>query len=161
MWDLLRAFIFGFGAIYFCSFVFRAPKRTRIATGLIGAVCYTGYAALGDAGAPVIVSYFTATFVMAVLCELCAVWLKAPATIFISTAVLALVPGLDLYRTMRFFTFGEYSAGSQTGLSTLMVIGTMAMALALGFFAVKSVRRTCAALTRRRRTLPKQNKGDN
>lgn len=146
IWYFARAFVFCFGAVYFFSVVFQAPARTRLACGLIGAVCYTLFVLLKHFNTPILASYFAATTLMAFLCELCAIWLKAPATIFISTSILGLVPGLDLYRTMSLFTLGEYEAGAQIGLQALMAIGAMAMALALSLFVIQIIRRLNASL---------------
>lgn len=139
--DYIKTFIFSFGSMFFFSFVTCAPKRTRHVAGLIGAVGYIVFFAFKKLGIQDFLCYFLATLIMAILCELCAIWQKTPATTFISISILGLVPGIDLYRTMQLLTLGEYSAGTALGISAILAIGTMAMALALCVFVVRMVRK--------------------
>lgn len=138
---LFRVFLFSFGSVFFFSIVFRAPRRTQAVCGLIGSLCYTLFTLLKLKGVALMLSYFFPTLLLAILCEAGAILLKTPATVFLSTTVLGLVPGLDLYRTMSLLTAGDMEQGTQMGIQTLLEIAIMAMAMAIGLFLVRLVRR--------------------
>ena len=74
---------------------------------------------------------------------------KCPATLFLITASIPLIPGGSLYKTMQFFMEREYALCSAQGLDTML----LAMAIALGMLFPMSVfhlfRRMGPALERR------------
>lgn len=153
MWlELLKGSLFSFGSVYFFSVVFRAPRRTQAVCGLIGALCYTLFSLMKLRDISLMIAYFLPTLLLAVLCEVGAIALKAPATVFLSTSVLGLVPGLDLYRTMSLLTAGDMERGAQIGVQTLLEIAIMAMAMALGLFLVRLARSGYRRLKRRERS---------
>lgn len=137
MADFFKEFIFSFGAVYFFTFIFNAPKRTRLIAGLIGAVSYALFIVLKALDSPLLACYFISTLLIAFLSEFSAKILKAPSTVFISIAILALVPGIGLYRTMNLLTFGNYGSGTEVGIQTLLAIGSIAMALAVSLLILK------------------------
>lgn len=150
MVQLAKGFVFSFGAVYFFSVVFCAPRRTQLACGLIGALCRTLFSTMQMAELSPMLCYFVPTLLLALLCETGAVIFKSPATVFLSTSVLGMVPGLALYRTMRLLTSGSLNEGAQIGIATLLEIAIMAMAIALGLFLVRMIRkgyrRVCQAI---------------
>lgn len=151
MWlELCRGAFFSFSSVFFFSIVFGAPRRTQAVCGLIGALCYTLFSLLKLEGVSLMLAYFFPTLLLAILCEAGAILLKAPATVFLSTSVLGLVPGLDLYRTMSLLTAGKVDQGAQIGIQTLLEIAIMAMAMAIGLFAVRQVRSGWRILRQRR-----------
>lgn len=101
------------------------PKNAYPFTGVIAAAGY-GVFLLLDQGA---IGYFFATLLIGVSCEICARILKRTATMFITSAIIPLVPGVGLYRTMRYMVEGEASLAVSTGTAT--VLGICAIALAL------------------------------
>ena len=151
MWaELLKGALFSFGSVFFFSIVFRAPRRTQAVCALFGALCYTIFSFLKLWGVSLMLAYFFSTLLLAILCEAGAILLKAPATVFLSTSVLGLVPGLDLYRTMSLLTAGDTEQGAQIGIQTLLEIAIMAMAMAIGLFAVRQIRSVYRTLCRRK-----------
>ena len=91
--------ISAFGASLFFSLSLRGPRRTLIAAsalGMAGQVIYSALKApLGDNTAVLI-----ATFAICIAAELFSRPLKAPVTVISFPAVIPLVPGVMLYRTM-------------------------------------------------------------
>jgi uncharacterized membrane protein YjjB (DUF3815 family) len=64
--------------------------------------------------------------------EIAARLMKMPATTFITTSVIVLVPGFGLYKTMLYLVQGAYSQAGSEGTITILAIGSMALAIALG-----------------------------
>lgn len=83
--------------------------------------------------------YFLGTLFMAVFSELLARRVKMPATIFITPAIIPIVPGLGLYSTMLYLVEGQQNKAAQTGISTILSIVAMAMALVLTSLFTKAV----------------------
>lgn len=79
--------------------------------------------------------YFIATVVISVYAEVMARICKVPVTLFLTTAVLPLVPGGGMYYTMEYCLRGETALFVETGLNTLALAG----AIALGIMLVSSL----------------------
>ena len=61
------------------------------------------------------------------------------ATIFLLLSVVALVPGLGLYRCMEQLGHRQYALGAQTGILTMAGILMMALGIGVGRFLFKLV----------------------
>jgi uncharacterized membrane protein YjjB (DUF3815 family) len=103
----------------------RQPPRTLHISALIG---IAGYALLQLFGETV-VAYFAAALAAGILCECAARLKKKTATLFLTTALIPLVPGLGLYRTMLYIVQEQYSAAAATGVHTLLGIFAIALAI--------------------------------
>lgn len=79
--------------------------------------------------------YLIATVVISVYAEIMARICKVPVTLFLTTAVLPLVPGGSMYYTMEYCVRGETALFAETGLHTLALAG----AIALGIMLVSSL----------------------
>ena len=79
--------------------------------------------------------YFIATVVISVYAEVMARICKVPVTLFLTTAVLPLVPGGGMYYTMEYCLRGETALFVESGLNTLALAG----AIALGIMLVSSL----------------------
>lgn len=108
------------------AILFHTPRRAVWMCGVIAAVGYLMYLILGNN----LWSYYAATLMIALLGEVSARILKMPAVIFISTAVIPLVPGTGLYYTMLRLVENDFSAAGQMGAFTLLAMGAMALAIA-------------------------------
>lgn len=84
-------------------------------------------------GAPV--RYFFCSFFLAFYAEVLARVLKTPATTFLIPPLIPLIPGSDLYYTMRFGLNRQWSQCLSQAFFTLK----LAVALALGIIAVLSI----------------------
>ena len=130
--NLIWSFVICFLASVFFAPVLNTPKRSVPFAALIGSVGYLIFllVPLFFAGSK-ISAYFFATAAMMILSELSAYSLKMPSTIFITVAIVPIVPGGGLYRTMLFMVRGEYSYMQSTGLETFYIICVMAIAIAI------------------------------
>ncbi len=126
-----------------CAFavVFNAPRRTVLVSGIISLIEYFLYSVFLYFDMPYLFCFFASMLIASFLCEFAAMALKAPSTVFSCIAVLILVPGIDIYRTVSMFVFGEYSAGAQTGIRALLSVGAMAMAVALSALIMRIVKK--------------------
>ena len=103
----------------------RQPVRTLHISALIGAAAYALLQLLGETPA----AYFTAALGAGILCECAARLKKKTATLFLTTALIPLVPGLGLYRTMLYIVQEQYSKAAAAGVHTLLGIFAIALAV--------------------------------
>lgn len=134
---------FGGALGYAC--LLNAPMNTVIPaslTGLLGYVLYEVMVYLLGQG--VMFSYFMATVVITVLCEIEARCMRMPATIFLLTALVPLVPGYTFYCAMLALVEDNGAAAAAFGLEAVQIVAAIAVGA-----AVTSV--IFRALTMRRR----------
>ena len=111
--------------------VFRAPPRDMPLAAAGGALSWGMYlAAMGMTGSESL-SYFTASIVVGLYAETAAALLKRPATLFIISAIIPLVPGAGMYRTMFEAVSGNAAASATAGFGTLTLAGAIAGGLAV------------------------------
>ena len=116
-----------FAAAACFSVLLYQPRGTVIVSSLIAAAGYGLFLLLGQTTA----GYFFATLLIAVCCEVCARIMKRVATLFITSSLIPLVPGVGLYRTIRYILEAHYDQALSEGTSTLM--GICAIALGITF----------------------------
>lgn len=126
--------MFSFIATAAFGVLFQAPKHTLWMCGLVGAVGWCVYKYTGQSYSSFYANLI-ATITLTVLCELFARFAKEPATIFIATGVIPLVPGLGMYKGMNKIISNSYDEG----MSILLTAGTDSMAIALGVMLVASI----------------------
>jgi uncharacterized membrane protein YjjB (DUF3815 family) len=90
---------------------------------LFSLICASNFSQIG--------SYFIATFVLTLLSEMAARKMKMPATIFLTPAIIPLVPGLGLYESMLAVLEMDYLGFLQTIVHTILIVCTMAAAIAV------------------------------
>jgi uncharacterized membrane protein YjjB (DUF3815 family) len=73
--------------------------------------------------------------------EMLATRLRAPATIFLTVAVIPLVPGAGLYNTMLALVQGRAADAAAAGSSTMLAAGGIAMGLSIAASAAYAIRR--------------------
>ncbi len=106
------------------------PRSTILVSSLVAVVGYGIFLLLGKGG----MAYFLATLFIGVCCEICARVMKRAATLFVTGAIIPLVPGVGLYNTMLYVVEGDYGNAVTTGAAT--VLGICAIALAITMSAV-------------------------
>ncbi len=136
MINLIYDFIVCSTATFFVTVIFRAPKRAMLAASIMGGLSYVVYDICSGA-LSLTAGYFFGTLFISVFAELLARLRKMPATIFITPAVIPLVPGVGLYQTMRFFVYGDTAAGLEKCIETLSCAGVMAVAIALPSMVIR------------------------
>ena len=114
-----------FAASVSFSVLVRQPKGSMLISGVIATAGYCLFLLMGQST----LAYFTATLLIGLSCEVSARIMKRAATLFVTGAIIPLVPGVGLYNTMRYVVEGDYHEAMSTGAST--VLGLCAIALAI------------------------------
>ena len=112
------------------SFLMNQPLRTVLPSAFIAAGGYLVFLLLGETTA----AYFVSAFLIAVACEMLARKMKTGATLFITSAIIPLVPGLGLYRTMFYLSQDYITTAGEIGSDT--ILGISAIALAITFSSI-------------------------
>lgn len=107
------------------SVLMHQPRATVLVSSLVGTAGYALYLLLGQGT----LGYFLAALLISASCEICARMLKRTATLFTTGAIIPLVPGVGLYRTMRYLAEGNVAQAVSTGTAT--VLGLCGIALAI------------------------------
>ena len=109
------------------SVLLHQPRSTILVSSVVSILGYSVFLLLKQST----LAYFLASLLIGLCCELAARLMKRVATLFVTGAIVPLVPGIGLYRTMRFVVDGEYSRAVQTGAATLLGICGIAMAITI------------------------------
>lgn len=135
LWYFLTSFI---GTLGF-AMLLHAPKRAWLPASLIGAMTYTLYWTLEQMAFGMPTAIFIAALFGSLMAQYCARKMRMIATVFLLLSVVALVPGLGLYRCMEQLGRREYALGAQTGISTMAGILMMALGIGVGSFLFKFI----------------------
>ena len=134
-----------FGTIgYACTF--NTNSKRLMAAGLGGFIGWGAYIVAGYALSSEPMQYFVAAVVINIYSEIMAVREKAPSTVFLVAAIMPLVPGGMLYRTMHYAVTKEWNRFGKLGVDTISI----ALALALGMLIANSIIKSIRKRRRRR-----------
>ncbi|MBD5162237.1 MAG: threonine/serine exporter [Oscillibacter sp.] len=122
--QLTTAFV---GSLGF-ALLFHVKRERLLLASLGGLLAWGVYLLMGLATDQEVVRYFVASVVLTVYAETLARLVKCPATLFIVTASIPLIPGGSLYQTMQHFMQNDLEAFSRQALTTVL----LAVALAVG-----------------------------
>ena len=100
MRTIIVAALGAFGGTLGYAYILNAPKNTILPASFIGLAGYMAYVLLGMAGFGTMSAYFLSTVLVSVVCELLARKMRTPATIFLLSALVPLVPGYNFYLAM-------------------------------------------------------------
>lgn len=111
----------------FFGVLLQQPRDTLLHTSLIGLDGFVLYLLLGRGT----LGYFAAALFVGLLCEITARVRGRVTMIFLISAAIPLVPGLDLYRTLILLSEHQYQQALAKGLDTLIAFGAIALALTI------------------------------
>ena len=120
-----------FGALGFGALL-HAPKRALPLGAAIGALGYLCYWLLYRAGVAEALAMFLAALVAAAAGQVAARKRKMISTIFVTVAILPLVPGLGLYRAMSALGQGDLSLGGSVAVKSMTLILAIALGVGVG-----------------------------
>ena len=129
--QLVTAFIGSWGF----AMLFHVRREKLLLASLGGLLAWGAYLLMGFVSDQDVVRYFFAAVALTVYAEIMARVVKCPATLFLITASIPLVPGGSLYRTMQFFMQNDLDAFSRQALTTML----LAVAIAVGMLFPTSV----------------------
>ena len=137
--QLATAFV---GSLGF-ALLFHVKRERLLLASLGGLLAWGVYLLMGWVTDQDVVRYFVASVVLTVYAETLARVVKCPATLFLVTASIPLIPGGSLYQTMQFFMLNDLESFSRQALTTVL----LAVAIAVGmlfptavFHLIRSVR---------------------
>ena len=117
------------------ALLFQVRRGKLLLASLGGLLAWAVYLALGPVISSDVPRFFIASVVLTIYGEILARVVKCPATLFLVTAAVPLIPGGSLYHTMRYFVEGDFAACSAQGLNTLL----LALAIAAGMIVPTSL----------------------
>lgn len=129
--QLVTAFIGSWGF----AMLFHVRRERLLLASLGGLLAWGAYLLMGFVSGQDVVRYFFASVALTVYAETMARVVKCPATLFLITAAIPLVPGGSLYKTMQFFMQNDLDAFSRQALTTVL----LAVAIAVGMLFPTSV----------------------
>lgn len=121
------------------AMILHAPKKAWLPASLIGGVAYTLYWVLMKLGVSEPGAIFCGALLGSLLAQWCARRMRMIATIFVTLSIVALVPGLGLYRCMELLGQHQNSAGLQVGVAAMLSIGMIALGIGVGSFLFRLV----------------------
>lgn len=120
--QLLSAFT---GSLGF-ALLFNVKRRNLLLGGLGGTLAWGLYLLAGLLSGDDVFRFFAASLGLTLWAEGMARARKAPATVFLVSASIPLIPGGSLYTTMQHAIRGEWAAFTASGLHTLLLAGAIA-----------------------------------
>ena len=119
------------GTAGFC-YLLHSPSRTILpasVTGMIGFVIYVLlYRYVGHG---TMLSYFAATMVVTVICEILARVMRLPSTIFLLTSLVPLVPGYNFYSAMLALVEDNSAAFAAYIMEAVQIVAVIAIGAAV------------------------------
>lgn len=127
--DILIQFCLGFLITFGFAIFFNAPKKSLIPCSLIGGVTWIIYIFIRDYHGDKVFATVIAATIMGLLADFCSKRYKMPATVFIYTGMIPLIPGYSLYYTMHHIVIKDYLVGAKSALDTLLIAGAIAFGI--------------------------------
>ncbi len=129
---LLRAIVSGFlGAMGFGALL-RAPKKGILWGAVIGSIGYTSYWLIFHVTGSELPAMFVGALLAAALGQIAARKLHMISTVFVTIAILPLVPGIGLYHAMSAMGQGEMMLGAKTAVHAMSLILMIVMGTGIG-----------------------------
>ena len=127
----LMQFLWAFLAILGYSIRSNLKGIKILFTALSGGLCWFFYLIVLYYSKSVLFSVFIAIIVVCIYSEILAPRLKTPVSVFVTCAIIPLVPGRGLFNSMQLYIAGDNLNASKTILQTLLIAGTISIAIAL------------------------------
>ncbi len=145
MWLASILGTFGFGLLV------HAPRRAWIPASLLGGLTFFLYWGLASLGVSDAMATFLASVTGSLLALLFARKIRMIGTVFLMMSIISFVPGLGLYRSMRFLGAGENGAGADQGVQAMITIAMIVLGQGVGSFLFRAFHHRHAPETGRER----------
>ncbi|MCB5260075.1 MAG: threonine/serine exporter family protein [Candidatus Cloacimonetes bacterium] len=131
--DLLTLMQFAWAFLAILGFSVRSNLRgIRILfTSLGGGICWASYLIVLYYTKSMLLSVFIAIIIVCIYSEVVARLMQTPVSVFVICVIIPLVPGRTLYYAMNAYINGQTSQASRLIFDTLMISGTIAIAIAI------------------------------
>ncbi len=127
----LMQFIWAFLAILGFSIRVNLKGIKILFTSLAGGLSWALYLIVLYYSNSVLFSVFISIILVCIYSEILAPRLRTPVSVFVTCAIIPLVPGKGLYQSMQFYIGGHNVQASKSILQTLLIAGTISIAIAL------------------------------
>ena len=129
------------GTVGFC-YMLDAPRKTIFPASVIALASYLIYELMAvGLGQSMIFSYFFATVVITVICEMVARKMRMPTTVFLLSAMVPLAPGYSIYHAMLCLVQNDGALAAASGMNALQAVGAMAVGAAVTSVCFRSISR--------------------
>lgn len=139
--EILVQLLLAFFATISFALYFNAPIKSIFYSGLVGGISWVLYYTVLKQLDNKILGILLAAFLVGVLGEFLAIKLKKPATIFITTGVIALVPGAGMYYTMFNIVNENFIKAANFGTETFFIAASIAIGIILSTVFSRSIKR--------------------
>lgn len=127
----LMQFIWAFLAILGFSVRSNLKGIKILFTALSGGLCWAVYLIVLYYSKSMLFSVFISIILVCSYSEIVAPMLRTPVSVFVTCAIIPLVPGRSLFQSMQFYMAGNNVQASKSILQTLLIAGTISIAIAL------------------------------
>lgn len=138
---LIMQFVLGFIVTFAFAIFFNAPKKSLIDCSLIGSFGWLVFIFVKNITSDIVLATFVGAVLVGLLSGNSSKRLKMPATVFIYTGVIPLVPGYGMYYTMQNFVTKNYMEGARIGVDTVLQAGAIAMGILIASVFSDSIKR--------------------
>ena len=130
--DIVQSAIGAFGGTVGFSYLLHAPRRTILPAAVNGMIGFVIYVLLYRyVGHGTMLSYFAATMVVTVVCEILARVMRLPSTIFLLTSLVPLVPGYNFYSAMLALVRDDGAQAASQGMMAVQIVAAIAVGAAV------------------------------
>ena len=132
-WDFLTLMQFTWAFLAILGFSIRSNlKGIKILfTALSGGLCWAFYLITLYYSKSMLFSVFISIILVCMYSEIVAPRLRTPVSVFVTCAIIPLVPGRSLFESMQFYMAGNNVQASKSILQTLLIAGTISIAIAI------------------------------
>lgn len=142
MYDIIRIFLSSFIASLGFGVLFNIKGNNLLLAGIGGSIGGTVYQIMIFFGASEIFSMFLGSISFSLYSEILARIYKTPVTTFLICALIPLVPGGGMYRTMLLVIQGKVEAALSMGLNTLSIAGVLVLGIMIVSTVIKAYYKT-------------------
>ncbi len=127
----LMQFLWSFLAILGFSIRVNLKGIKLLFTAFSGGLCWALYLIVLYYSQSMLFSVFVSIIITCVYCEVLAPRLRTPVSVFVTCAIIPLVPGRGLFESMQYYIAGNNVQASKSILQTMLIAGTISIAIAL------------------------------
>lgn len=126
-------FIGAMAGVWATAVLFHTPKRYLPVSAVAGAFAWVLNLWLTTRGIDAIYSIMISAVFLSIICRYLAVFVEAPAMVFLMPGIFPLVPGDDIYYTSQYLVIHSWDLASAKAFETLTSAGAIAFGIMLGF----------------------------
>ena len=127
---IIRSLAAGLGTIAF-ALMFRVRKRHFVDCGVLGTITWFAYMICIRIWNNEAIAVFVSGFAAVLASRVLAVLRRCPATVFLMTSLIPLLPGISLYRTIYYLLMGNAQISMHFGKLCFLTAFTIAVSIAV------------------------------